>query len=135
MSDFSRLVQEWQSFYMLLGTAAGTLVGLLFVALSLNTRVLDDEQYKRFRYLAHQSFTNFLFLLIIALLFMVPRLTPLRLSLSLLVTGGLGIGVAAYLAWTHLRHKSDALTHRRIANTPRFTLITFALLIDRKSVV
>ena len=36
MNGFGQLVQEWQVFYATIATASATLIGLLFVAMSLN---------------------------------------------------------------------------------------------------
>jgi heme O synthase-like polyprenyltransferase len=43
---FLTALREWQNFYLLVGTAAATLVGLLFVALSLESSlVLADRAW------------------------------------------------------------------------------------------
>jgi hypothetical protein len=36
----AELLHEWHDFYVLLGTASATLVGLMFVAVSIGTSVL-----------------------------------------------------------------------------------------------
>jgi hypothetical protein len=36
MEAFTQAVEGWHDFYLMIGTAAATLVGLLFVSLSLN---------------------------------------------------------------------------------------------------
>ena len=40
---FAAAVAAWHDFYLLAGTAAATLIGLIFVALSLNPEVMADD--------------------------------------------------------------------------------------------
>jgi len=63
---------SWHEFYLLAGTAAVTLVGLLFVALSFNLDVLLHET--KVHVLAHARATllSFTYVLIISLGFLVP---------------------------------------------------------------
>ena len=64
--------EPWHDFYLMAGTAAVTLVGLLFVALSLHVAVLFQKEHGDFRVLAAEAFQGYLFVLITALLFLVP---------------------------------------------------------------
>lgn len=88
---FSRAVAGWQGFYQLVGTAAATLLGLLFVAVSLNLEVLTDERHAELRARAVLTFNSFLYILIFALLFLIPQVTPAVLGVGLLLVGGVGI--------------------------------------------
>jgi len=48
--SFQAAVGGWHDFYLLAGTAAATLVGLLFVGLSLHLRiVIASSEVRRFR--------------------------------------------------------------------------------------
>jgi hypothetical protein len=44
MDPFSTHIQEWQMFYATLATATATLVGLLFVSLSINIDLINQPQ-------------------------------------------------------------------------------------------
>jgi hypothetical protein len=44
MEAFTQTVEGWHDFYLMIGTAAATLVGLLFVSLSLNVDVITREE-------------------------------------------------------------------------------------------
>jgi hypothetical protein len=35
---FPELIKEWETFYLMVGTAAATLIGLLFVAVSIHAK-------------------------------------------------------------------------------------------------
>ncbi|MEP7027166.1 MAG: hypothetical protein ABI960_01095 [Candidatus Eisenbacteria bacterium] len=68
------LGEAWHDFYLMSGTAAATLVGLLFVALSLHVEILFRDEHQDFRELAAQAFQGYLYVLITALAFLLPTL-------------------------------------------------------------
>jgi hypothetical protein len=39
----SALLHEWHDFYVLVGTASATLVGLMFVAVSIGTTIFNED--------------------------------------------------------------------------------------------
>lgn len=41
--SLSALLREWHDFYVLVGTASATLVGLMFVAVSIGTAIFDED--------------------------------------------------------------------------------------------
>ena len=67
------MLAEWHEFYTLLGTAAASLVALLFVAVSIATDVLTPEPESRRNTATYMSpvvfhYTNILFLSLIAMI-------------------------------------------------------------------
>jgi hypothetical protein len=86
-AGFSSTVESWQSFYMLAGTASATLIGLLFVAISLHLDLIGEPGASAILSLARRTFTRFILVLIVALLFLVPRQDPEGLGLPLLAFG------------------------------------------------
>ena len=64
--------EAWHDFYLMAGTAAVTLVGLLFVSLSLHVEILFKAEHTDFRELAAQAFQGYLYVLITALAFLLP---------------------------------------------------------------
>jgi hypothetical protein len=52
MDAFAQAIEGWHDFYLMVGTAAATLVGLLFVSLSLNVDVITREANADLRVLA-----------------------------------------------------------------------------------
>jgi hypothetical protein len=66
------LGEAWHDFYLMAGTAAVTLVGLLFVSLSLHVEILFEDRHQDFRELAAQAFQGYLYVLITALAFLLP---------------------------------------------------------------
>jgi VanZ family protein len=84
---------SWQLFYATVGTAAATLTGLLFVSLSLNRERLKGKSAEKTKGIARQTFGDFLYVLMISLVFIVPHQIPFSLTIALLVLGfSRGIG-------------------------------------------
>ncbi len=90
------LGEGWHDFYLLAGTAAVTLVGLLFVALSLHVEILFRDEHTHFRELAAQAFQGYLYVLVTALIFLVPMSDP---AWQLAVYGVLNVVMLVRAAW------------------------------------
>ena len=91
MTDFSQTITDWQTFYLLTGTAAATLIGLLFIAISINTDIFHGKSRLDLRHFAGLTFNCFFYALVVSLLFLMPGLTPLGLGLPLLLIAGAGL--------------------------------------------
>lgn len=76
--SFASSVASWQSFYMLAGTASATLIGLLFVAVSLHIDLIGKPDSSSILSRAWRTFTHFI---LVALLFLVPHQDPEGLGL------------------------------------------------------
>lgn len=85
------LAARWRDFYVVAGTASATLVGLLFVGLSLHLHTVLSRV--EVRSLARVTFVNFGFLLFVSL-FMVIRQGPTAVSPQLIGAGLLSLAVA-----------------------------------------
>jgi hypothetical protein len=72
LDDFERIVLSWHDFYLATAGGAAALLGLLFVAVSLNLDDIAHAARLDLRVLAEQSFSNFLFALVVALFLLVP---------------------------------------------------------------
>jgi hypothetical protein len=83
---FSQAVAEWQTFYFALGTAAATLTGLLFVAVSLHLEQMVGQEHPELRAMAYKTLVGFVNLLFVSLYFLMPRLTPPMLAGALVLT-------------------------------------------------
>lgn len=94
MSEFVENLQSWQVFYATLGAASATLSGLLFVSLSLNRERLKGKNAIKIKEIARRTFGDFLYILMISLVFIVPHTVPYSLAIALLVLGlSRGIGI------------------------------------------
>lgn len=85
MTDFANTVADWHDFYILAGTAAATLMGLLFVATSLRLDFLSADENAESRARVTNSFEGFLYVLFFSLIFVVPDLDPESLGIPLFI--------------------------------------------------
>jgi hypothetical protein len=85
---FAEAIASWQPFYNLAGSAAFTLLGLIFVAVSINISIiaLAKEQGDLVQF-ARQTLGNFLTLVIVALIFMIPGQSPRGTGMPLFIVG------------------------------------------------
>jgi hypothetical protein len=88
---FIQFLAEWHDFFIVAGTAAATLVGLLFVGLSVNVDEVMARDRPDLRALAEQAFASFTYVLLISLFFLVPRIDPSNIAVELATLGVLGL--------------------------------------------
>jgi hypothetical protein len=77
-------MQAWSTFYAVSAGAAATLLGLLFVAVSMNAAAVLRDEHGDSQRLAEQAFQNYLTVLLISLLALFPQLTLTDFSTSAL---------------------------------------------------
>jgi hypothetical protein len=110
MDLFHQALQSWQFFFASVATASATLTGLLFVSLSLNKDRLTGDNGHVTLSVARNTFGHFLYVLMIALVFLVPHRLPISLTVALVV---LGVASGLGLVVREVRH---------LRNTPKGTL-------------
>jgi len=85
--EFSELLHEWHDFYVLLGTASATLVGLMFVAASIGATVFNEESRAALEAFITPTVVHFVAVLFGCLVFVMPSHRWETLS-ALLALGG-----------------------------------------------
>ena len=113
-------ISEWETFYLLAGTAAATLIGLLFIAISIQLDVFHKKTSANLQFFAALTFNCFFYVLLISMMFLIPGLSSLWLGLPLLT-----FGILALLGT--LIQRQRARIDPRI--TQRFTLPILGLII------
>jgi hypothetical protein len=103
---FGILVQRWRDFYVVGGTAAATLVGLLFVGLSLHLRAVLTRP--EVRSLARVTLANFGLLLFVSLFMVIPQGSSTA-STELLLSGGISLALITPSLVAVVRSKTRAL--------------------------
>jgi hypothetical protein len=122
-------MQAWAQVYSVTGASAATLLGLLFVAVSIHSGAMGS-MHQNSRLLAEQAFQNYLVVMLASLLALFPSLTLVELGYSTL---GL---TALRAAWAVVR--MYRATMQPYGNTSKLqslrrqssSLIGFALLIQ-----
>jgi hypothetical protein len=87
MSEFTLVLKDWQVFFSTVALASVTLAGLLFVSLSLRFEKIRRNKDSSFMRLARNSFADFLYVLMLGLIFLVPHPVPAGLAVALFVLG------------------------------------------------
>jgi hypothetical protein len=122
-------MQAWNQFYEMIGGVAATLLGLLFVSVSLNAELILGSEHKHSRRLAEQAFQNYLAVIVVSLFVVMPGITSVTLGYTLIWV------CASWCVWAAVR-MSQAARHTltgesRIGPLRRYvtTLAGFGLLI------
>jgi hypothetical protein len=89
--DFGAALNEWHELFAAVAGVSGTLVGLLFVALGLNPRIMADDSPAGLRVWSGLTFHNFLALLAIGLAGLAPSDDGGTLAGTVTVLGVTGI--------------------------------------------
>ena len=95
------IFHTWHDFYLLLGTASATLVGLMFVAASIGSSVFSEQHRKALEAFFSPTVVNFASVVFICIAVMVPSQTWLSLGL-LLAAGGVAGLVYAGRVWVQM---------------------------------
>lgn len=80
-NSLGEILRAWQNFYMLAGGASASLIGLVFIAASLGTRLVDaDTATDGMRTFVTPIIIHFSTVLVISMLVMIPTHTPASLG-------------------------------------------------------
>src|SRR5215831_268338 len=71
-SSLAELVDDWHDFDLLIGTAAATLVGLMFVAASIGASIFTEKNHAAMEAFISPTVVHFTTVLVIAVLAVVP---------------------------------------------------------------
>ena len=107
---------EWHEFFLLTGTAAVTLAGLLFVALSIHIDALIDERREHLLALAQGTLLSFIFVMTLSLVQLIPHESMRVTGVMLVVMGVVFFGFTLFRQRQRVvqdRHFSVALLRRR----------------------
>ena len=87
-------MQGWRDFYGLVGQTAATLLGLLFVSVSINAETILGESHRHSRRLAEQAFQNYLCVVAVSILDFFPHIDRFAYAQSVLWVSGIWGGWA-----------------------------------------
>jgi hypothetical protein len=87
LDSFSQMAQEWAGFFSAMAQVSGGLVGLVFVALTFNSKALGVGGDPALGTLARQTFSDFLILLVVSMLMLAPHVPGWEIGLMLLILG------------------------------------------------
>ncbi|HEY2745038.1 MAG TPA: hypothetical protein VGL86_10465 [Polyangia bacterium] len=112
--DFAVAAAPWQNFYLLLGTAAATLIGLMFVALTFGAGLMTAQAASSARAFIDPPFGHFVTVLLGACLMLVPTMTPALLGGALVIVTVLRalalVRVVRHMRAAHARYNDIELS-------------------------
>ena len=85
MDAFTEMAQASAAFFSALAQVSGGLVGLVFVALTFNPRTLGANGDPVLAALARQTFGDFVMLLVVSMVMLIPHISPPSVGLTFLV--------------------------------------------------
>jgi hypothetical protein len=100
-SPLSELVHAWHDFYLLVGTASATLVGLMFVTGTIGANLFTEKNREAMRAFISPTVAHFCAILFICILAAIPSQTWRSLGGFLFAAGAAGIVYSARV-WVQL---------------------------------
>ena len=105
--SFATAAASWQNFYLLVGTAAATLIGLMFVAVAFGAGLVTTQTTASARAFLDPPFAHFVNVLFIACLMVCPTMGPLPLA-AVLATVCVLRGLALIRVYRRMREAHRA---------------------------
>ena len=102
-------LHDWHDFYLLIGTASATLVGLMFVAASIGTRFFDEAREPAVRLFLTPTVSHFSAILVTCLAATAPSHTRISLAILFFAGGAAGVGYTATV-WIRMRRRGFITT-------------------------
>ena len=90
-------MENWSSFFSVIGSASAALLGLLFVSISINAPATLGKGQDHSRRLAEQAFQNYLAVLMVSLLTLIPDMSLATLAKSTMLIAGI------WVVWVFIR--------------------------------
>jgi hypothetical protein len=91
--DLVHFIERWHDFFLLAGTAAVTLVGLLFLALSLNLDALLHDSKAHLLDYARATMLSYTFVLITSLAFLIPQQSLFVVAIMSSIYSAIALGI------------------------------------------
>jgi hypothetical protein len=104
------LLRDWQGFFQMTGAAAATLIGLIFLAISLGARLVPAEDNTALRAFVVPIVMHFGAVLVLSALMLIPAYTAVWLGFTLIGAGLVGLGYNLGVLRQLLLHHRQAET-------------------------
>jgi hypothetical protein len=89
MTNWTQRLEVWHDFYLLMGGAAATLMGLTFVAVTLGPKIIAEQMPTAVRAFITPTVALFATVLLISIIMLIPH-APLLTAIALAVLGLIG---------------------------------------------
>ena len=95
-------IQPWQNFYLLTGTAAATLIGLMFIAVTFGASIVKNASDEGARAFIDPTYSHFFQVLVTACVLLIPSLAASVLGWLVVVGSVVRIG-GVFWVYMHFR--------------------------------
>lgn len=103
-------LHDWQTFYTLTGTAAATLIGLLFVAVSIGSNLPLKQVTDSLQTFVTPTLVYYFQALLVSCVAVMPLQSPPLFGIVWLILGGINIVLALQVFWRiRVVHQDDAI--------------------------
>ena len=127
---FTEQVEQWHEFYLMAGTAAVTLAGLLFVALSLHLDLLVEAGHEHLLGLSRATLTTFVSVLVVSLLMLVPAMSARMTGILITVAALAGLISSAYFSRHMSKQSGGAMSAQQLRRRTTMPLIAYLLMLS-----
>jgi fatty acid desaturase len=125
---FGQYAESWHDFYLMTGTAAVTLAGLLFLSLSLHLDQLVEESHAHLLALCRAMLTSFVMVLAASLMMLAPAQTQRVTGFMLVSVGAAGAFVTLKLLGVVQHHEAGGFSKRDMVRRKSMALMGYGLL-------
>jgi len=126
--SFTEWLARWHEFYLMAGTAAVTLAGLLFVALSLHLDRLVEESHEHLLALGRVTLLSFLVVLFASMFMLVPPTGPHQTAIMLGVMSVAALSFTFRLTRAARHHEEAGFSRGQIRKRLMFPTIGYLLM-------
>ncbi len=128
LAEFQDFIDHWHDFFLLTGTAAATLAGLLFIALSLHMEVLVRPKFSGMLVVARSALTSFVTVLIVSMMMLPPGLSPRSSGFSLIAFVGVFTVISLFDLRKALEHEHQDFPRRTVRRRVLMPIVGYAFL-------
>jgi hypothetical protein len=106
----AELIAPWHDFFVLIGTAAATLIGAMFVVVSIGIGFLSRDRSLAIRVFLTTTVVHLSTVLFGCMLTLVPVLTPRSQAIIAGIAGLVGVGYSVHVIWGFRQHRGTVLS-------------------------
>jgi hypothetical protein len=125
--EFMEWIEQWHDFYLMAGTAAVTLAGLLFVALSLHLDQLVEESHEHLLALGRITLMLFTMILMVSLIMLVPPQSARQIGVMMMAVAFAGTFFTLRMSLATKHHDEAGFTRGMMRKRLLFPVIAYVL--------
>ena len=126
---FPRYMESWHDCYLLAGTAAVTLAGLLFIALALHLEQLVEESHEHLLALSRAMLTSYIVVLTASLTLLAPAFSRRITGFTLMAVGAAGTILTLKLMAGVRHHDEGGFSKRNMRRRKLLPMIGYGIII------